>query len=209
MDKKGYYKILGVAKNATKEEIKKAYKEKAKKHHPDNQGDKEQFTEINLAYVTLTDSKKRKHYDETGEDLPKDQIRIVAIELLATLLYELLNKDIPLNIDLIQIMKDSVRNKSNEISNQLNKVTSITNKTQKIRKNLTQKGKDNILESILDRKEGDLTKEKESVLNTLKSLNEALLILENYGFTPEGAEWISQRIKTFTGTFSTTSSGIT
>jgi molecular chaperone DnaJ len=67
-----YYKILGVSKNATQEEIKKAYKKMAIKYHPDkNQNSKEaekKFKEINAAYEALGDPEKRKMYDQFGED---------------------------------------------------------------------------------------------------------------------------------------------
>jgi len=59
-----YYRILGVAKNATPEEIKKAFREKAKKYHPDlNRGTEEFFKKITTAYETLIDPEKRKRYD--------------------------------------------------------------------------------------------------------------------------------------------------
>jgi molecular chaperone DnaJ len=58
-----YYKTLGVDKNATKDDIKKAYRELAKKHHPDKGGDEEKFKEITTAYDTLIDDKKRQQYD--------------------------------------------------------------------------------------------------------------------------------------------------
>ncbi|HAI75615.1 MAG TPA: hypothetical protein DCM08_05160 [Microscillaceae bacterium] len=70
MDFKDYYKILGVPKQASQEEIKKAYRKLAVKHHPDkNPGNKqaeEKFKEINEAYDVLGDPKKRKKYDELG-----------------------------------------------------------------------------------------------------------------------------------------------
>jgi molecular chaperone DnaJ len=65
-----YYKILGVAREATPEELKKAYRQLALKFHPDrNQGEKaseEKFKEINEAYTCLSDSDKRAHYDRYG-----------------------------------------------------------------------------------------------------------------------------------------------
>src|SRR5512143_2943286 len=74
MAKRDYYEVLGVAKNATEDEIKKAYRKLAMKHHPDrNQGDKanakeaeEKFKEAKEAYEVLTDAAKRGAYDRFG-----------------------------------------------------------------------------------------------------------------------------------------------
>ncbi len=68
---KDYYKILGVEKNASKEDIKKAYKTLAKKYHPDlnKEADaQEKFKEINEAASVLGDDQKRKAYDQYGDD---------------------------------------------------------------------------------------------------------------------------------------------
>ena len=58
-----YYEILGVARTATAEEIKTAYRKLAMKHHPDRGGDPAQFQEITTAYNTLSDAGKRAQYD--------------------------------------------------------------------------------------------------------------------------------------------------
>jgi len=64
---KDFYKILGVSKNASKEEIKKAFRALALKYHPDkNGGDDKKFKEVNEAYQTLSDDKKRANYDRFG-----------------------------------------------------------------------------------------------------------------------------------------------
>jgi curved DNA-binding protein len=72
MEYKDYYKVLGVDKKASTEEIKKAYRKLAVKYHPDkNPGNKqaeEKFKEINEANTVLTDPEKRRQYDELGEN---------------------------------------------------------------------------------------------------------------------------------------------
>ena len=61
-----YYEILGVAKTATPEEIKKAFHKLAHKYHPDKGGDEKKFKEINEAYQVLSDKQKREQYDQFG-----------------------------------------------------------------------------------------------------------------------------------------------
>ncbi len=63
-----YYKILGVDKSASDDEIKKAYRRLAHKHHPDKSGgDEAKFKEINEAYQVLSDKTKRSQYDQFGQ----------------------------------------------------------------------------------------------------------------------------------------------
>ncbi len=68
--KRDYYEVLGLQKGASEEEIKKAYRQMAKKYHPDlNPGDKaaeEKFKEVGEAYEVLSDSEKRARYDQFG-----------------------------------------------------------------------------------------------------------------------------------------------
>ncbi len=68
-DKRDYYEVLGISKNATEDEIKKAYRSLAKKYHPDVNKAKdaeEKFKEINEAYEVLSDPQKKATYDQFG-----------------------------------------------------------------------------------------------------------------------------------------------
>lgn len=66
MAKRDYYEILGLNKSASDDEIKKAYRRLAVKHHPDQGGNEEKFKEVAEAYEVLKDEKKRQRYDQFG-----------------------------------------------------------------------------------------------------------------------------------------------
>lgn len=74
MEYQDYYEILGVAKTATPEEIRSAFRKKAREYHPDVAKDKvkgaEKFKEVNEAYEVLSDPAKRAKYDQMGREMP-------------------------------------------------------------------------------------------------------------------------------------------
>ena len=61
-----YYALLGVPRNATTAEVRKAFRGKALEQHPDRGGDEESFRLLSKAYDVLSDSERRKYYDRTG-----------------------------------------------------------------------------------------------------------------------------------------------
>ena len=79
MEYKDYYKILGVSKDASEKEIKKAFRRLARQYHPDVNPDdsqaEERFKEINEAHEVLSDPEKRQKYDQLGADWQRWQQR--------------------------------------------------------------------------------------------------------------------------------------
>ena len=68
IDNQKYYDVIGVPKTATKDEVKKAFRKKAIREHPDKGGDPEKFKDLTVAYEVLMDDEKRKAYDKYGEE---------------------------------------------------------------------------------------------------------------------------------------------
>src|SRR4051794_10678539 len=78
MKYKDYYAILGVARDASTDDIKRAYRKLARKYHPDVSKEKnaeERFKEVGEAYETLKDAEKRAAYDRLGRHAPGEEIQ--------------------------------------------------------------------------------------------------------------------------------------
>ena len=100
---KNLYDVLGVNKDATKEEIKKAHRSGVKKNHPDKGGDAEMFQQIQLAYDVLGDEQRRDKYDTTGEtDKPRDVFAEMFASFIDSLVSQLETSKTD-NIDLIEL----------------------------------------------------------------------------------------------------------
>ena len=86
---KDLYEILGIKKDATEEQIKKAYRDKSMEFHPDKGGNPDDFKELKFAYDILKDKEKRYEYDRTGMADP-DERKESATEILQTLFTDII-----------------------------------------------------------------------------------------------------------------------
>lgn len=110
---KNLYDVLAIAKDATAEQIKKAYRKLAMKHHPDKGGDELQFKELSKAYSVLSDEAKRKRYDETGQ---VEEERDPFNEILASFISDLQDNVDSLNTDIIDVAKKKIKKEIKEIN---------------------------------------------------------------------------------------------
>lgn len=184
------YEVLGVKRTASRKDIHKAYRRKAKAAHPDAGGSVEAFNELVVAYGVLSDTKRRTKYDETGEiDPPRpDNFDGGAIEIIAEKLglvihaeHDLASMDIGALID--KAIRDDIAARKASVAHQKRAAERLT----KLRARTKRKavGDDNLVARVLDWHElaiqNHIKKHEESILY----LERALEILEDYSFADD------------------------
>lgn len=188
------YETLGVAKDATLDQIKKVYRQKSKKCHPDAGGDGEEFKRISSAYELLSNQERRDHFDRTGETAEvEDPSLSIVSQLLGSVLLGILNAGgDPEKTDLVKLM----RNKAKEEITQLKATISVNkkrvDKLRKVAKRVLYKSKaddqDNILARMvlvpIEAIEASI-KEREA---TLQGYTKALKIIEHYSYNFDAAQ---------------------
>lgn len=194
--KKNPYKTLNVPKDASQAEIKKAYKEKAKKAHPDVGGDENEFKEISTAYALLADPQKREYYDQYGDEpQSQDNIYNKANRLVNNLIDQMLEKHTPeaiLKQDFIKEMKGAITDNKNklkaEVANQNTMMERLSKMIDIFDKRLVHEGKNikvNIFLANVEEKKGFIMRNLKDLDDQEKVLNKALEILSDFKFAHE------------------------
>lgn len=182
------YKVLGVAKNADHEQLKKAYRKAAKRCHPDSGGSREEFHKMQQAYLVLSNPEKRAEYDETG-DVKEDQGKSDPIyKVLAELVAIILDKNIGLHVDYTAVMRNLLRGKIQKMKDLQAEFEGELKKIRKIRQKLTHNGKgEDVIGTILSALERDeeegLAEMKEEILHHER----ALTVVRDYQFIVDEA----------------------
>ncbi|MGH6734768.1 MAG: DnaJ domain-containing protein [Methyloceanibacter sp.] len=184
------YQILGVKPAAPRKDIHKAYRRKAKSAHPDTGGSVEAFNELVVAYAVLSDPKRRRRYDETGEiDPPRpDNFDGGAIEIIAEKLglvihaeHDLSSMDVGALIE--QAIRDDIADRKGSVVHQKRAAERLGRLRGRARRKAN--GEDNLVARVLDWHglaiQNRIKKHEESVL----FLERALEILQDYSFTDD------------------------
>jgi len=133
-----FYDDLGIKKDATPDQIKEAYRELAKKHHPDKGGDPEMFKKVSHAYSVLSDADKRARYDngESVDDIPMTkEAKLVSIILpifngiidsrfdyVHNDIFEAIKENLTQNREGIKFEKDKAQKKIKDYNNILSRI---------------------------------------------------------------------------------------
>jgi hypothetical protein len=178
--KKDLYDKLGVEKTASKEELKKAYRDKSKEMHPDHGGDPEQFKELAVAYKILSDSEKRKRYDkgESTDSLGRsknDEVMQMAINLMAAVVDQMPDVE---HQSILQVMLSVLKDQERECDLKMAQETNKIRKKENALKRLTSK-KNNVLGAVMQNMIGHHTEavmtiqsQKEKIIGCRELLND-------------------------------------
>lgn len=184
---KDLYNTLDLDENATKEEIKKAHRQKCKKAHPDLGGNAEEFKKISLAYEILMDDDKKFTYEsgiELKKDIKQEAINYILQEYTQIILNTPHDKLLCTNL-LKHIDKD--------ISIKLNEINKLSRKTKKTIKKLLDKKKkvkfiDNLQDIVFNKIIDETKKVRKKLAIDLKLYTEVKRLLASDNFTEEVLE---------------------
>lgn len=181
MLKQTLYEILGVEITATQDEIKKAYRQMSKDHHPDKMGDSSKQAEINNAYEVLSDPTRRKRYDETGQE--KDLERNAKIQqFLSTIFLRLIEQsEDPGKIDLINQGIECVDALLEDCSDNLKGVRKNLKKYRRAIEKLKTRGDKNLI-MIIQRQIDGCTQSIKAEEENIEFIKEMRELISDYDF---------------------------
>lgn len=144
------YETLGVARDASQEDVTTAFRRKAAREHPDKGGDADRMAEINRAYETLGDVDKRAEYDATGATDGADSLEREARDRLVSLFQAALDTEMD---DPMSVCQTGLGNARSEIEKRITATTRAVMRLRKQRDRVRRKGEGaNLFQSLVDEK---------------------------------------------------------
>lgn len=183
------YALLGVARDAGRDVIRKAFRRKVKVAHPDAGGDVVAFTQLMLAHDVLVDEERRQVYDEhgvTAPPRPDDYVRQVAITILAELLKTILTVDgdlDPNKANLIALGVEHLEVNIRKLEQQLSAVRLAKQRAKGMMGRWRSVKGENILGSILNSQNDRLEESEANVLGQIQAHEIAIEILQDHAFS--------------------------
>ena len=181
------YKLLGIKRGASKAEVRKAYRRKAKVSHPDTGGSADTFSALATAHEVLSDARRREKYDATGEIEPArpDNADVAAVEIIAQKLGLIIHSEHDVSaLGIGEMIEQAIREDIARRQAGIADHNRAIERAAKLRARVKRKkdGGDNTLARVLDwheRAAKDLIKKSEEAVS---SMERALEILDGYDF---------------------------
>ncbi|MCX5495105.1 DnaJ domain-containing protein [Kaistia dalseonensis] len=189
--KRRLYEELGVRHDATPAAIDKAYRQKARKAHPDTGGSSEAFHKLSHAYAILSDADRRKAYDETGYEgeMAGENIADRAMAHIHELVSSVLESDLPFEgVDLVTAIGDTLARQRAEIGAAIRKLESQAKRADAMAKRFHrksgQKG-DNLIRAAIERRAADIRQNAERTRHQEAIFAKAIDLIADYDFEHE------------------------
>jgi len=179
------YQTLGIGKDATKDEIKKAYRKLSKTMHPDVGGDEESFDKLKQAYDVLMDDDLRKLYDETGTiGKVVDRYNMFMSFISSKAVYALENFSDDPFFNLIDFLKgdlnDNIEKGRFTIIDVGTKKNTLQNKLKNIQ---NKKGGENLIAKVIELKVNEYSNHIEQIKKTIKDLEYCMDRIDEYSYS--------------------------
>lgn len=159
--KKSHYENLGVPKDATADQIKRAYRGKARETHPDRGGDADTFAAVADAYDVLRDPQRRLLYDATGQDRQRS-IEDEVQQMLLTMFSAALSADV--QTDIVAAMRHQINAGGKHLRSEAKRLSKLREKLEKRRSRIKTTAAVNLAHMVIDR-------EVDSINQALASLD--------------------------------------
>lgn len=180
------YDILGVHTTATLADIRAAYRQKCRQHHPDAGGTREGFEEISIAHETLTDTDARAFYDQTGQIKGRKLEGVDNAEMYnyVTQLFEgvMSMVDDPTAIDIVTMMKRQAKENVRNARRELESMKTRRNKLERTRSRIKVKDGENFFAKLIDGQMHAVTARIDGIESAVASMERATEFLHQYSF---------------------------
>lgn len=187
------YEKLGLNKNATDEEIKKAFRDKAKEHHPDKGGDPEKFREISVAYDVLSDKNKKSRYD-SGEPLGSinNNSQDMLSGFIAGLFFQVTESTDTEKEDVFKLMVKNLQKALQALRANLFANLEKVKKYEKIIKRIKKDKSNSFFKSLVTYKIAAINSENELIKKDMKLHEKALEFMSDCEYSPEKREEVKK-----------------
>lgn len=154
------YRILGLNKNATQQEIKSAYRKLAKENHPDKGGDMKKFADISEAYAIISNPESKEYYDTHGR--AKDNTKNLFNDILIGLFYQTIDAlrkdDQYLYANIFKVMAETIQRQERNFKKEIDGLKSKQRMLKIVKKRISSKKDFNIFHQTLDAQIDSLNK---------------------------------------------------
>jgi curved DNA-binding protein CbpA len=181
------YEDLGVTKDASAAAIKKAYRRKAQRSHPDRQGgDAREFDKATQAYRVLSDARRRLEYDRTGQTStqPEPSEEVIAMQMVAAVLISMIDQVDVAHSDLIGLLREHFRQQQSALSTNKRRLeTAIKWRRKAIERIRRKTGGDNLLAQFIESDIANGERNLAGMAENASRIERALVLIDEYECT--------------------------